>query len=82
MHDCFCQNDIPTNVHVQVNFAVMETFDWWVVVMNLKVVWRSALEFGGQCVMIFGIQMMQELSAGSLVTLEEMQVLESMSSNL
>ena len=56
----------------------METFDWLVVEMNLKVEWRSVLqEFGGQCVMTFGIQVMRELFAGNWVSMEERQVLHS-----
>ena len=60
---------------MQVKLAGVGTFDWLVVEMNRKVVWRSALEeFGGQCAMIFGVLMMRELFAGSLVIREEVQV--------
>ena len=43
-----------------VHLAVMETFNWLVEEMNLKVEWRSALEeFGEQCALTIGIQVMQ-----------------------
>ena len=51
-----------TNMMQNLDYAVNRTelFAWLVVEMNLKVVWRFALEeYGGECVMTFGMKIMQ-----------------------
>ena len=72
---CFCTYEVNplvkyfVSVYVYFQFATTLIFGWWEEGTISRVEWRCASrDNGGQCVMMTGIPEMQQLSADSLVS--------------